>query len=271
MTERIVTARDEAQKQKSVTEDRRELQEYDLLVPNIELATDSAPQFLPGQPPSVLAQTLSTRVYSLLHSCEVVDVADLRIWYHPQTTSPGGGIDDEMKGTSTSQEQEEGELQPRIAAYWTLYIDLLVLSYDGNALDACWAATLAALRATSLPRANYDADRESVICIRQEPLPLRIRGLPIACTAAIFLEKPGQEAQLRHGTGKSWLLVDPDAAEEELCGESVTVVVDCSDGKGQTRIRRIEKSGGMAVNRELMQQMVQVTEERWRTCRKVLA
>jgi exosome complex component RRP43 len=267
--ERAIAGSKEGDKSKTELADRRDLQDYDLIVPNIELATGSGPQFLPGQPPTVLAQTLSTRIYTLLHSCDVIHIEDLRIWHHPQSTSSpedGGDDDDPMVGADEDADSEDS--RPRIAAYWTLYIDLLLLSHDGNIHDAAWAATLAALRATSLPRAHYDSDREAVICTRRDPLPLRIRGLPIACTAGVFLEKPGQEAQMRHGAGKSWVLVDPDAAEEELCEETATVVVDCSDG--QTRIRRIEKNGGLCVDREVIKQMVQVAEIRWRTFRKVM-
>ncbi|CAI4211398.1 unnamed protein product [Parascedosporium putredinis] len=58
---------------------KTELKDYDLLVPNLELATGCSPQFLPGQPPTTLAQTLSTRVYSLLHASKLVSPDDLRI------------------------------------------------------------------------------------------------------------------------------------------------------------------------------------------------
>ncbi|KAK4987007.1 hypothetical protein LTR28_001918, partial [Elasticomyces elasticus] len=45
-------------------------------------------------------------------------------------------------------------------AYWTLYIDLLFISLDGNPFDVAWAAVLAALKDTRLPRAWWDPDRE---------------------------------------------------------------------------------------------------------------
>ena len=64
-----------------------EAKELDLLVPNIELATGCSPTFMPGQPPSTLAQSLSTRVYSLLHSSQLVDEENLRIWYLPPDLS----------------------------------------------------------------------------------------------------------------------------------------------------------------------------------------
>jgi len=235
---------------------RRELRDYDLVVPNIELATGSAPQFLPGVPPTPLAQTLSTRVYSLLHSCRLLDIDDLRIWYTPPSARRSGG--DEME-----QEEEDGdEQEPQIKAYWTLYIDLLFISFDGNPFDAAWVAVLAALRDTKLPAAAWDADREMVLCSRQSPRLLNVTGWPIACTAAVLLEKD-------QGTrGKHWFLLDPDRLEESLCAEAVTVVVDRT--WGETKVRSISKSGGVVIDADFMKRFMRVAEERWYDFRKAL-
>lgn len=213
-----------------------ELRDYDLLVPNIELATGSAPQFLPGGPPTTLAQTLSTRVYSLLHSSKLLDPADLRIWH----TRPGEILaDDDERMEEDGQDQDAIERGDRyVVAYWVLYIDIFFISFDGNPFDAAWAATVAALRDTKLPQARYDLDRELVACSRNQPRSLTLRGMPIACTAAVFT---GKETD-RPTDGKYWLLVDPDTLEESLCDESLTIVVDCSGGS--TKILSISKHGG---------------------------
>lgn len=238
---------------------RGELQDYDLLVPNIELSTGCAPQFLPGAPPSTLAQTLSTRVYSLLHSCDVVDPKSLRIWNTPP------GAKDTATNTGDEMDVEEGDddaAKPEVMAYWVLYIDLLFVSFDGNSFDAGWTAIMAALRDTKLPVARWDPDREMAVCeSRTETRGLNIRGLPVACTAAVFLEK--EYAEGGGDKNRHWMLLDPDRLEEELCREVVTVVVDCSDGKGETRIRAIEKVGGTVVGREMLRGFVGVAEKRW--------
>ncbi|KAH6651841.1 ribosomal protein S5 domain 2-type protein [Truncatella angustata] len=205
-----------------------EAKDYDLLVPNIELATGCAPNFLPGVPPTTLAQTLSTRVYSLLHSSKLLDVSQLRIHQH---------------------------------AYWVLYIDVLFVSFDGNPFDAAWAAILAALRDTRLPEAYWDPDREMVLC-RQKKSPLSLHGFPVATTAAIFTAKEKQ----KKGGGKYWTLVDPDRLEESLCDESVTVVVDRTDG--ETKILGLSKSGGIVVGPEVMGDMVAIAELRWEDMQK---
>ncbi|KAF5982245.1 exosome complex exonuclease [Fusarium coicis] len=228
-----------------------ELKDYDLLVPNIELATGCAPQFLPGGPPSTLAQTLSTRIYSLLHSSRIIKPDDLRIWYTP----PSEDLEDRMEedGEDTSNENRS------VVAYWVLYIDIFFISFDGNPFDAAWAATMAALRNTKLPGARYDIDREMIICSHKQARPLHITNIPIACTAVVFT---GKETD-RPTDGRFWLLVDPDRLEESLCDESVTVVVDCKDG--DLKILSISKHGGTALTPQFLtsEQFLGWATKRW--------
>ena len=238
-----------------------ELKDYDLLVPNIELATGSAPQFLPGGPPTTLAQTLSTKLFSLLHSTGVVGADDLRISYkRPSEVEP---IEDEgdaaaMDEAADDDNESDGKLE--VVAYWVLYIDIFFISFDGNPFDAAWAATLAALRDTKLPKARFDPDRELVVCSRQDPKPLTLIGSPVACTAVVFT---GKETD-RPTEGRYWLLVDPDTLEESLCDESVTVTVDCTGGS--TKILAISKHGGTNLSPKLLtsSQFFQWTSQRWK-------
>ncbi|KAF5612997.1 exosome complex exonuclease [Fusarium subglutinans] len=228
-----------------------ELKDYDLLVPNIELATGCAPQFLPGGPPSTLAQTLSTRIYSLLHSSRIIKPDDLRIWHTPLSED----LEDRMEedGEDTSNENRS------VVAYWVLHIDIFFISFDGNPFDAAWAATMAALRNTKLPGARYDIDREMIICSHKQPRPLNITNIPIACTAVVFT---GKETD-RPTDGRFWLLVDPDRLEESLCDESVTVVVDCKDG--DIKILSISKHGGTALTPQFLtsEQFLGWATKRW--------
>ncbi|KAI1276452.1 exosome complex exonuclease RRP43 [Xylaria sp. FL0933] len=248
-----------------------ELRDYGLLVPNIELATGCAPDFLPGVPPTTLAQTLSTRIYSLLHTSGVLNVEDLRI-YHDRSHDENTGSDDESMGDTADIDDDVPARE--VKAYWVLYIDLLFISLDGNPFDAAWAAVLAALRDTKLPRAYWDADREMVLCSRREDaVPLSVSGLPVACTAAVFTAKERlKQSQSRNTGGERgafWMLVDPDRFEESLCDEIVTVVVDCSSA-GETKLLGISKSGGTVVGPEVLRRFVQVAEGRWREFRDAL-
>lgn len=234
-----------------------ELKDYDLLVPNIELATGSAPQFLPGGPPTTLAQTLSTKIFSLLHSSKLLNPDDLRIWHTP-LDEPVTTDEDAMEEEDDNDRSTGG--QKEVVAYWVLYVDIFFISFDGNPFDAAWAATLAALRDTKLPQARYDPDRELVVCSRQGPKPLTLSGSPIACTAVVFT---GKETD-RPVEGRHWLLVDPDSLEESLCDESLTVVVDCTGGR--TKILSISKHGGTNLSPKALTstQFLQWTSQRWK-------
>lgn len=235
-----------------------ELTDYDLLVPNIELATGSGPQFLPGVPPTTLAQTLSTRVYSLLHKSGLVDAADLRIWYtKPVEKVKGEEHNDGAKRIGQGDGEEAEASEKVVIAYWVLYIDIFFISYDGNPFDVAWAAMLAALRDTKLPLAHWDPDREMVLCTRDESKPLSISGLPIACTAVVFTGKDTD----RPSDGNFLALVDPDRMEEEICDETVTAVVDKSGG--ETVVLALSKHGGIALSPEVLRLFVEVAERRW--------
>lgn len=236
-----------------------ELKDYDLLVPNIELATGCSPQFLPGGPPTSLAQTLSTRVFSLLHSSKLIQAEDLRIWHtRPAQVSLEDAnqmVEDEADGDKDDSGEEK-----YVVAYWVLYIDIFFISFDGNPFDAAWGATLSALRDTKLPQTRYDPDRELVVSSRDGPRSLTLHGNPIACTAAVFT---GRETD-RPVEGKYWLLVDPDTLEGSLCDESITVVVDCSGGS--TKILSVSKHGGTNLTAKLLtsQEFLQWAAERWK-------
>jgi exosome complex component RRP43 len=229
----------------------RELRDYDLLVPNIELATGCAPQFLPGVPPSTMAQTLSTRVYSLLHKCRLINIDDLKIW-----NTPAKMVAEEAAGSD--DEGEDVEEPPELMAYWVLYIDILFISYDGNPFDAAWAAVIAALQNTKLPSAKWSVDQEMVVCSRKQNKELSIVGFPIACTATVFLEK---ERSKGGKGGSKWLLVDPDSQEESLCKETLTMVVDRI--KGNLRVHGIEKLGGVTLGPRELESFGVLAERRW--------
>ncbi|KAF4979375.1 hypothetical protein FZEAL_4416 [Fusarium zealandicum] len=231
-----------------------ELREYDLLVPNIELATGCAPQFLPGGPPTTLAQTLSTRIYSLLHSSKIIKPEELRI-RHTQPTEDAEVEEDRMDEDGS----DTGDGNQVVVAYWVLYIDIFFISFDGNPFDAAWAATMAALRDTKLPAARYDADREMVICSRNKSSPLTITNIPIACTAVVFTGKETDGPT----DDKFWMLADPDRLEESLCDESVTIVVDCQDG--DVKILSLSKHGGTVLTPQLLtsKQFLSWATKRW--------
>ncbi len=187
---------------------------------------------------------------------------DLRIWYQPPRMDVAEDMGDE--------DEESGDVGPEVKAFWTLYIDVVFISLDGNTFDAAWAAILCALRDVRLPHAFWDVDREMILCSDElaKSKRLNLQGLPIASTYTVFRAK--EQAQARGGKDvEYWILADPDTFEESLCDEVVTVTVDCSQGK--SRILGISKSGGMVVEKEEMRDIVALAERRWTEWHRVLS
>lgn len=253
-----------------------EIARLNLLVPNVELSTGCSPAHLPGSPPSDLAQTLSHRVLSLLHISQLLSVDDLRVWYHPPSTSaaaalaPNPNNPDAMVVEEDDQQEKAEEAKAEIKAYWCLHITILFISLDGNPFDAAWGALLAALRDTRLPRAWWDADSEMVLCSPNatEAHKLRLHGLPIPLTFGVFVAD-GQDRMLGPGGGgkekkDSWILADMDAFEEGCVREEVCVVMD-----GEVVVR-LEKGGGGVVGMGEMRGLVERAQERWREWKGVL-
>jgi exosome complex component RRP43 len=225
-------------KEEQEEDDREEIETLRLLVPNLELSTGSTPQNLPGNAPSSVAQTLITRLHSLLLSTRLLRAADLRIAHTP----------------SINPEDPDTPAEKVLKGYWMLYIDIFFISLDGNAFDAAWLAVVSALRNTRLPYAYFDEELEMILCDDNpsNARSLKLRGLPVPCTFAVFEGKKDEE------DGKwEWVLSDPDAFEEALCRESVTVVVD------QGKLRKIEKSGGGVVGREIIKELVDRSKGQW--------
>ena len=216
------------------------IENLNLLVPNVELSTGCSPAFLPGNPPSNLAQSLSWRLTSSLQASDLVNPDDLTISYaEPQSAD----VDEESVVV--------------VKAYWTLYIDILCISLDGNCYDAAWMAVMAALKNTTLPNAWWDADREAIICspLANEARKLNLSGSPGATTFAVFSTASPLKQQ---SEAESWVLADPDSFEEDVCSETVTVVID--NGK----LLRIEKHGGARVGKEAMAECVSVATKAWK-------
>ncbi|KAF2712125.1 exoribonuclease family protein [Pleomassaria siparia CBS 279.74] len=236
----------EEQEEEEEEDDGAEIADLHLLVPNIELSTGSTPTTLPGNAPSSLAQTLISRINSLLHSTRLLRAKDLRITYTP----------------SINPEDPYSAPETVVKGYWVLYIDIFFISLDGNPFDAAWLGILAALKSTKLPKAFYDEELEMILCSDSpsEAKPLRLRGLPVTCTFAVFEGQAQDDGEER----KDWILSDPDAFEEAICRESVTVVLE----KGG--LMRVEKNGGGAVGRDEMKSLVKRSKERWAVWEAVL-
>ncbi|KAI4187037.1 MAG: hypothetical protein L6R41_003085 [Letrouitia leprolyta] len=289
---RLDDIRELGRRSRARTGDAEEMAYLNLLVPNVELSTGCSPNYLPGGPPSTEAQSFSHRVLTLLHTSQLLSMDDLRIWYHPPTTASPSAPPPEaphQKSTSMSldvpnveNEDSSEQQQPEVKAFWTLHITLLVLSLSGPPFSTLWTALLAALRNTRLPKAWWDADRETVICspLISESRPLRLNGLPVAMSCGVFDADKHGAAQLSaqgNEKQKKWILADMDGFEASCCEEEITVVVEEDvEGPADTeqtgvKIFRIEKAGGGAIGRKEMRDVVNMASTLGKELRNVIA
>jgi exosome complex component RRP43 len=109
-----------------------------VLVPNVDLPALCSPQFKPG-PPADEAQILSAQLNRILSQSV----------YSPTGPAPRSlTADDPTRCPFTSPSvlplSSLGIESGRAA--WVLYIDVVCINYDGNPLDACLVAVMAALR-----------------------------------------------------------------------------------------------------------------------------
>ncbi|PYH97706.1 exoribonuclease family protein [Aspergillus ellipticus CBS 707.79] len=288
--QKLANSDSEEQQEEEDPNDKSHIQDLNLLVPNLSLSTGCAPGFIPGAPPSALAQSLSHQILNLLHSTRLVRAEDLRVWYQPP--SLGGeslerhnaeeqmDVDDE--GTGKEDDGEKAEVK----AFWVLYIDVMIVSLAGNPFDAAWAAVLAALRDTKLPKASWDVDNEIVVCSDKvsEARKLALRGLPVASSFGVFeadaaagwravIVPDAEEERLieegaRKGIQRRWVLADPDGYEEGLSQERACVVVDKKQGK--TVIVKMEKNGGWALDGQALKEVVEISARRWEEVKSIL-
>ncbi|KAK5110876.1 hypothetical protein LTR85_000714 [Meristemomyces frigidus] len=229
------------------------VEDLGLLVPNLELSTGCSPAHLPGSAPGTLAQSLSYRILSLINASNLVRPSDLAVLYTEPQTEDDTPAEEASKVTK---------------AYWTLYIDILCIALDGNPFDAAWAAVIAALQNTLLPKAWWDPDREAVLCspLAADARQLQLNDVPIASTFAVFSTASPLK---RRNEFDSWILADPDSFEEDLCKESLTIVV-ASKKASCGGILRLEKTGGSVIGKVSMQQCVRMAEDRWSEWKAVM-
>lgn len=261
-----------------------EIEEYNLLVPNLSLSTGCSPSYLSGAAPSALAQSLSHQILSLLHTSQLVRSDDLRIWHHPPDFSAAEREGEGAMEQDDNEEEADDAPEPVIKAFWALYIDVLIISLSGNPFDAAWAAVLAALRDTKLPRSWWDTDHETVVCSDavSEARSLNLRGFPIASSFAVFesdaaetwrpvVPRSREDRNDKTGARERWVLADPDGFEERLCQERICVVVDRNQPRGgNVKIISLKKNGGLAVGKDQMRELVELSTARWEEWKAIL-
>lgn len=123
------------------------------VIPNVDLPPLCSGQYQPG-PPSDFAQEVTKFVDEVLQSSNCIDLRDLCI------------------------------APDRLA--WVVYLDIICLNQDGNVFDACLAATIAALRTTTIPHVTYNAENGEKTVDVSKRRKLVVRSTPVSTTTAIF-------------------------------------------------------------------------------------
>ncbi|XP_075957745.1 exosome complex component RRP43 [Anarhichas minor] len=188
------------------------------IVPNVDLPPLCSSQFRPG-PPGEQAQAASQFIADVIQSSGVIQTEELCI--------------------------ERGKL------CWVLYCDLMCLDYDGNLLDACIVALLAALKNTQLPEVTISTETSSPVVNLEKRRGLHIHKHPVGASFCVFDD--------------SILIVDPTAEEESLSTAHLTVVTDDED-----RLCIVHKPGGTCLSGEKLQECINRATARQREIQKLL-
>ncbi|XP_032448921.1 LOW QUALITY PROTEIN: exosome complex component RRP43-like, partial [Lynx canadensis] len=112
---------------------------------------------------------------------------------------------------------------------WVLYCDIICLDYDGNILDACTFALLAALKSVQLPEVTINEETALAEVNLKKKSYVNIRTHPVATSFAVFDD--------------TLLIVDPTGEKEHLATRTLTVVMD-EEGK----LCCLHKPGGSGLN-----------------------
>ncbi|MGC9517779.1 MAG: exosome complex protein Rrp42 [Methanomicrobiales archaeon] len=186
-----------------------------VLMTNSELLPMASPTFEPG-PPDERSVELSRVVDRCIREGGVIDLEKLCI-------VPGDKV-------------------------WMIFLDIHVLDYDGNLLDAAALGCLAALLDTSIPTATCEDDEILIDYEKMVDLPINEKAL--LCTFA----KIGNE-----------LVLDPSLEEEQVMGARISVGV-IEDGS----VCAMQKGGEEPLSKEEILKAINITREKTNDLRKYL-
>jgi exosome complex component RRP42 len=131
---------------------------------------------------------------------------------------------------------------------WMLFLDLHVLDYDGNLLDAAVLGSVAALMNTKIPTAKIEDDK--VVLDEENLVELPIKEKPLMCTFA----KLGEE-----------LIVDPSLEEENVMGARISIGM-----REDSSMCAMQKGGEDPLSREQVMKAVNLAIEKTKELREHL-
>jgi exosome complex component RRP45 len=123
---------------------------------------------------------------------------------------------------------------------WSLRCDVRVINDDGNVLDCCVLAAMAALRHFRLPQVSIlsKTNVRVMSLTEREPLPLNVHRIPVPVTFGLL--------PVSKSNDKVLTLIDPTQSEEMVCAGAFTVIATASTSKG---------TGGGSDKNEVLQEI----------------
>jgi exosome complex component RRP43 len=199
------------------------------MVPNIDIPPMAHPSLRLG-PPAVETQVLSQMLDRILRAPDTFDLTQLVI--------------------------SEGAL------VWVVYVDVVVLNYDGSVLDAVLLAVNAALGTAMLPKVACNEETAVVAVVEDSCIPFQIGSKPLGVCIAVLESKDGDKI----------ILVDPDCDEQNIACALVQLVFEEEGGLvGMTQSRGGKDGGtGISIEADVLKQVIVRGKERHAEVRGIL-
>ncbi len=182
------------------------------LVVNAEFLPHASPVFEPG-PPDERAVELARIIDRSLRDVRAIDLSKLVI-------IPGKKV-------------------------WNIFIDIYVIDYDGNMIDASSLATLIALMNTRIPQVSADQSTNEIIIQKDNYQPIPLSRKVVTATLAKITDE---------NTGSRFYLADP-SLEEEIISDTLITIAYSEDGL----LTGIQKSGISSIPREDIPKILELT------------
>ncbi|MEM4484574.1 MAG: exosome complex protein Rrp42 [Sulfolobales archaeon] len=119
---------------------------------------------------------------------------------------------------------------------WNLFIDIYIVDYDGNVVDASSLATLLALMTAGVPKVSVDQSTGEISYSKKEFEPLPIQRRVVTSTIAKITDE---------NTGARYYLSDP-SLEEEMISDTLVTIAYSEDG----RIVGMQKNGIQSIHQD---------------------
>jgi exosome complex component RRP42 len=131
---------------------------------------------------------------------------------------------------------------------WMIFLDLHIVDYDGNLMDAAVLGSVAALMDAKIPTTSCEGDE--IVIDYEQMIPLPLKEQPLMCT----LVKIGGE-----------LIADPSREEEDVLEARISIGIR-ADGS----ICAMQKGGSVPLTREEALKAIEMAQEKTKELREFL-